>query len=186
MSDQSNEEQIRRWQERNQINAVHGALPVMPEDWEHIDSVATKIDENTFGVRGLLNNNDIARAIAADMVRYQREQLATFKTRWCPGFDEAKPETMARCYALAEGELSLFPLAHPSQWSEVAEHYCTDWDCHAQIVRKCKSTPAARERIEAVAVTRGEIICIFGICSLCRDALSWISFDHASYTGPRP
>lgn len=188
MSDHSATERKQRWQERNQINAIHGALPVMPEDWEHIDSIAAKIDQCTFGADRSLVDNSIARAMAAEMVRFQRSQKVAFDTRWCTDFDETDPESTARIYVLAFGHCPLIPLTNIDQLREVADTMLPNPICDAFIVRECRKLCRAGEHLPAAAaaVPRGEIICIFNICEMCREAMSWITFGHPRYSGPYP
>lgn len=117
-----------------------------------------------------------------------------YDTRWCPGFDEADPNTMNRYYALAYGSTTLYPLEDWPQWEQVADTVFPFPTCSVHLVHDCYrrlDSDTKPKAVETISVSRGEIICIFNVCDLCAVALQGrngaaIPFDHDRYSGPFP
>lgn len=176
------------WHRINQMYAAAGLPVVMPEDWAPINALAELMDETITGPSGYFDAHPVTRAIAGETVRALVNSERTYDTRWCPDFDESRPRTMVRYYALIYGSTTLIPLDDLDQWEEVARRLFPEPRCDVHILHECYRLRDRKEFLDAetIAMKRGEIVCLFNICTLCREALTWIDFGSPEYSGPHP
>ena len=177
----------------NQALAEAGVPVVMPEDWDDVNAMAEQMDAVAGKPVSVLERYPTAQAVAMEMMRrlLTEPDEIEYDTRWCPEFDESKPETMSRYYALVKGCNVVVPLASIDQWVDVGRSLSPSPLCNAHIAAACyrqidvgdvvpEDPPVAQ-----VAVVRGEMVCIFNICVICYGALQELTFeDWPDYSGP--
>lgn len=178
----------------NQTLAAAG-LPVMltQEERDEVTAMAEAIDSSHGTPVARLERQPVLQAVAAEMRRvfFSRDHAVEYDTRWCPQFDQSKPETMSRYYALVYGYDKLVPLSSLDQWRYVGEELVPTTDCLARLTADCHRqrehgdvTPDDPPVMQT-AVVRGEIVCVFNICGLCYGSLGAIGFkDFPKYSGP--
>ncbi|WP_123023578.1 hypothetical protein [Mycolicibacterium stellerae] len=175
-----------RWQEFNQLLSQKG-LPAVLLD-SATTAAAEEMDEILAGPEGYFDAHPITRAISDEMIKCCRQGDVDYDTRWSVDFDESRPETMARYYALAYASTTLIPLDDLTQWELVADTLFPDPRCDVHLLHDCYRLRDRGEylRAETVSMKRGEIICLFNICDMCLESLRWITFKSPEYGGPHP
>lgn len=166
----------------------------MPDDWADIDAMAEAIDRVDAGQLWRHDLHPMVQAVASEMRQFfVHADAVEYDTRWCPEFDESRPETMSRYYLLTYGSNTLYPLSSLEQWTYAARQLLPEPKCNAHITSACHRQEEVGDVVDEdppvgqVAVSRGEFICVFNICALCFVALRTLTFDDwPLYSGPWP
>ncbi|OBF88989.1 hypothetical protein A5791_17280 [Mycobacterium sp. 852002-51163_SCH5372311] len=117
-----------------------------------------------------------------DACREDNERL--LDTRRAPGYDEADPLTATRLYVLTDRPEYQVALETPYDWQGyLREALGYRYNCDVHLLHSCydrQATPA----MKTLVYKRGEHVFAWKICAACLDALSWIRYGDAKYSGP--
>lgn len=204
MSDYEDEMYDREeWQSINRMYAAAGVRVVMPDEQEAINAMAAEMDEALRVPETGLDNNPLAQAAAAEVVRNalrppDEDEFAglhldipepLLDTRWHPDYQDGGTCLRAYVYHRLAGRFAWVPLQRYEQWEEVAETYRdAALRCQVHNVRGCEyyTNEPMTESLRSYVVARGETLVILFMCSKCRHRMDDPSWTANEYVGRGP